>query len=316
MTPFDHHPEGELLATAQNRQNLATVGDIERCMRENITVEGTATRCDGDLCLHVDLGAFHAVIPPEECTHLRPGEGKKDIAVISRVGKPVAAKITAIEMQNGTPVVRLSRRAAQKECLADALSGLTPGDIIYSRVTHMEPFGAFVDIGCGVVSLLSVDCISTSRISHPRDRLHSGMRLPVAVKSICADTARIYVTLRELLGTWEQNVVSFSVGETVRGILRSVEPYGVFVELAPNLAGLCEVKESCAEELKTKLGQTVAVYIKSILPERMKVKLVLVSPDTTPTEPAPLRFFLPPTPHISTWRYSPESCTKIVESIF
>ncbi len=316
MISFDYRPEGELITTSQNKQNLASVGELERCMRENITVEGIATRCDGALCLHVDLGVFQGVIPPEECTYLRPGEEQKDIAVISRVGKPICAKVSAIEMKNGIPLVRLSRRAVQKECLEHALVTLIPGDVIYATVTHMEPFGAFVDIGCGVVSLLSVDCISTSRISHPRDRLHTGMKLPVVIKSLSTDTNRIYVTLRELLGTWEQNIAAFHVGETVRGVLRSVESYGVFVELAPNLAGLCEVRQDCAEELKSKLGQTVAVYIKSILPERMKVKLVLISPDTSPTEHTPLQFFLPPTSHIAEWRYSPNGSPKLVESIF
>ncbi|MGL0910084.1 hypothetical protein ACSTB0_13670, partial [Faecalibacterium wellingii] len=41
-----------------------------------------------------------------------------------------------------------------------------------------------------------------------------------------------------LLGTWEENAAGFTVGETVVGIVRSVEEYGTFIEIAPNLAGL------------------------------------------------------------------------------
>ena len=54
----------------------------------------------------------------------------------------------------------------------------------------------------------------------------------------------------------------FSDGETVSGIIRSVESYGVFVELAPNLAGLAEYRNDVYP------GQTAAVYIKSIIPEQ------------------------------------------------
>ena len=43
--------------------------------------------------------------------------------------------------------------------------------------------------------------------------------------------------MKELLGTWLENAAAFAAGETVVGLVRSVEPYGVFVELAPNLAG-------------------------------------------------------------------------------
>ena len=49
-----------------------------------------------------------------------------------------------------------------------------------------------------------------------------------------------------------------------------MEEYGVFVELAPNLTGLAE------PYYDVKAGQKVSVYIKSILPEKMKVKLVIV----------------------------------------
>ena len=51
---------------------------------------------------------------------------------------------------------------------------------------------------------------------------------------------RFVLTIRELLGTWAENAARFTVGETVVGIVRSVEEYGTFVEIAPNLAGLAE----------------------------------------------------------------------------
>ena len=69
----------------------------------------------------------------------------------------------------------------------------------------MEPFGAFVDIGCGIVSLMSIDCISVSRILHPKDRFFVGMPIKAAVKSIDYDSGRIYMTHKELLGTWKEN---------------------------------------------------------------------------------------------------------------
>ena len=188
-----------------------------------------------------------------------------------------------------------------------------------SRVTHLEPFGAFVDIGCGISSLLSVDCISVSRISHPRDRLACGMHIPVAVKCVQRESARIYVTLRELLGTWEENAAEFEAGQTVTGVIRSVESYGVFVELAPNLAGLAEVRDAEAEELRGRIGQSAAVYIKSIVKERMKIKLVLIdASDNAPATRRPLRFYVDPdtTPHMSYWRYSPADCRKTVEMRF
>ena len=124
--------------------------------------------------------------------------------------------------------------------------------------------------------------------------------------------------MRELLGTWEENAARFSVGQTVAGILRSVESYGVFIELAPNLAGLAECKPELAEEMRKRIGQSAAVYIKSIVPDRMKIKLVLI--DTAISSPIEkkLPYFIDPetTTHLSHWQYSPPSSKKVIETVF
>ena len=314
-----YRPEGSLLETAQNREYLSSLAGIECAMRQDAIIEGIATLCDEEMRLHVDLRCARGIIEAEKTLACRAGETKKDIAVITRVGKPVACKILGIELRDGIPVVKLSRRAAQEACIQHYMKHLRAGDILTARVTHLEPFGAFLDVGCGVPSLLSVDCISVSRISHPRDRLACGMTIPVAVKCINRESERIYVTLRELLGTWEENAAAFEAGQTVTGIVRSVESYGVFVELAPNLAGLAEVGEEDAAILKSKIGQSVAVYIKSILPERMKVKLVLIDAlCSTPAQRTPLHFFInaEETTHLNRWRYSPARAPRVIETVF
>jgi small subunit ribosomal protein S1 len=181
----------------------------------------------------------------------------------------VQFKIMDIRSGDGGTIAYLSRRAAQEECAACYISHLERGDIIPARITHLEPFGAFCDIGCGLVSLLTVDKISVSRISHPSDRFRVGEFTSVVVHST-SDSGRIYLTHRELLGTWEENAAGFEIGQTVAGVVRSIESYGIFVELAPNLAGLAEWKAG------VEVGQCASVYIKNILPAKKKVKLVLV----------------------------------------
>lgn len=69
--------------------------------------------------------------------------------------------------ENGQPFYRLSRALAQQMCKADYLDTLQPGDILPCTVTHIEPFGAFCDVGCGISALLPIDCMSVSRISSP-----------------------------------------------------------------------------------------------------------------------------------------------------
>ena len=119
--------------------------------------------------------------------------------------------------------------------------------------------------------------------------------------------------MRELLGTWEENASNFKVGQTVSGVVRSVESYGIFVELAPNLAGLAELKEGVFQ------GDACSVYIKSIMPEKMKIKLVII--DTHEAELSTRgkeKFFLDTEniKHIDYWKYSPDNCERVVETNF
>lgn len=308
-----YKPEGRLLCTAENREYLASEASLVRAMSEGKILESIALYCaDGSEGkeLHFLLGKMRGVMPQSEVEYTRNGESVKDIAVITRVGKAVCFKIIGFREENGEKTAVLSRAEAQRKCTENFLFTLSAGDIIDATVTHLEPFGAFLDIGCGVVSLMSIDCISVSRISHPRDRFFTGMQIKAAVKSIDRESGRIYMTHKELLGTWSENAARFSVGQTVSGIVRSIESYGIFVELAPNLAGLAEYRDDiCA-------GGSASVYIKNIIPDKMKVKLVIVDAFPTPETREKAFDYKISSGHIDRWVYSPAECARVIETNF
>lgn len=270
----EYLPEGSIIEREENRAACAGREGLERAMFDGSILEAKAAMCDGDMRLHFHLGEIEGIMPPEEVLVTENGEPVRDIAVITRVGKPCAFAVLDLTEVDGRPVALLSRRAAQEKCLREKLDKLLIGDILEAKVQHFEPFGAFCDIGCGISSLLSIDSISVSRISHPSDRFFIGEKILCAVKSrdevLLGSRGRIALTHKELLGTWTQNAARFSAGQTVVGVVRSVESYGVFIELAPNLAGLSEYRSD------VKAGEACSVYIKSILPEKHKVKLVLI----------------------------------------
>lgn len=313
-----YRPEGALLGTVENAQSLASLAAIERAAQTGQICEGLCTLCDQDMRLHVTLGGYEGLIERDEVLYDPNGDAVKDIAVITRVGKPICFHILGMERINGRYTMHLSRRSAQKECYERYISHLRPGDILPAVVTHLESFGAFVDIGCGFSSLLSVDCLSVSRISHPADRLCCGMPIYTVVKAVDRHLHRVFVSQRELLGTWLENAARFQAGQTVAGIIRSVEPYGVFIELAPNLAGLAELREESRAKIDLTVGHGATVYIKSILPERMKIKLVLIDTYRTERKRREPEYFIDAAheKHMDTWRYSSPGAGKIVESVF
>lgn len=308
-----YRPEGSLIGTYENRSMTATQTGLEHAMAYGEIVEGMAVMCDREMNITVDLGGpIRGVIARDEIAYASDGAPIKDIAVITRVGRAVCFKVIGFSRDaGGTLYAVLSRRQAQLECVHEYLMHLTPGDIIDAKVTHMEQFGAFLDIGCGVVSLISIDCISVSRIAHPHDRFYVGQRLRAVVRTIDYATNKIYLSYKELLGTWMENASLFSVGQTVAGVVRSIEDYGIFVELTPNLAGLAEPRGDII------VGQTAAVYIKNMIPDRMKIKLILI--DSYKGELTPDRhrcFISPEESHIDYWRYSPRGCSKVIETNF
>lgn len=305
-------PEGSLIGTPENNEYIATLGGLERARAEGKILEGIVAKCDSQtLTLHVDLNGIDGIIERDECLY---GTPIKDIAIITRVGKSVAFKVMQIiKGECGKAKAILSRKEAQRECMQNYLLDLTRGDIIPAKITHFEPFGAFLDIGCGISSLMTIDSVSVSRIDSPKERFSQNEELRVIVKSIDYETGRIYVSTKELFGTWEENAGEFSAGQTVSGIVRSIESYGIFVELAPNLAGLAELKEG------VEVGQSCAVYIKSIMPEKMKIKLVIIDTYDNPPKPDTKRYYKIDTEsvsHISYFKYSPDSCDRVIETIF
>ena len=123
----------------------------------------------------------------------------------------------------------------------------------------------------GISGLLYIEDISVSRIKSPYERFSLGQEIQVMVKNIDKEKNRVSFTYKELLGTWEENIKNFKQGTVVHGIARDAEKShnGIFIELAPNLVGLAEYKENI------EYGQDVDVYIKKIVPEKKKIKLVI-----------------------------------------
>ncbi len=304
----EYYPEGWLKDTGENHKNMVTPSALALAQVNGSILEANVIMCDAEHNMTVDLDCMRGVIPREEGA-IGISEGlTRDIALISRVGRPVCFTVTALKTDKfGKLYALLSRRNAQQTCLNYILSHHRQGDVIDARVTHLESFGAFCDIGCGNIALMPIDAISVSRISHPSDRFKVGDNIKAVISSI-EPGGRITLSHKELLGTWSENASGFMQGQTVSGIIRSIENYGVFVELAANLAGLAEPKEG------VKVGQAASVYIKSIIPEKMKIKLIIIdSFDSDKKTSAPYFY---EGDHIDDWIYSPDGCQKLIASHF
>ena len=302
------YPEGKLYGESENKRCMSSLTALADAQVREMVLEAPVIMCDTEHNLIVDLGCIKGIIPRNEGAIGIENGSTRDIALISRVGRTVCFVVTAFRTDaNGKTQAILSRRKAQELCRDYMLSSLNCGDIIDAKITHLESFGAFCDVGCGNIALLPIDAISVSRISHPKDRFQVGDNIKAIIKSVGAD-GKITLTHKELLGTWEENAEKFSAGQTVTGVVRSVEDYGIFVEITPNLAGLAEPRSG------VKIGQQASVYIKSILRDKMKIKLIIIDSFDSDYSPE-IKYFMP-SERIEEWEYSPKNCYKQITTKF
>ena len=147
---------------------------------------------------------------------------------------------------------------------------INKGERVKGTVKNIQKYGAFIRTDNGIDGLLYIEDISVARIKTPADRLSIGQKIDVIVKDI-DEQNRVYFSYKETLGTWEENVQDLQEKSIVQGIVRETEKNkrGIFIEIKPNLIGMAEYKEGI------EYGQTVDVYVKKIVRDKKKIKLII-----------------------------------------
>lgn len=243
--------------------NAIQTGDI---------LQGIVEKCDSNYNLHVNFeNNIKGIIPWQEVEAVNVNKNGYTNPIIckNKVNKIVQFKVKKIDKNNN---FILSRKEVEKEALAWMKEELHEGQVVKGIVRSIQNYGAFIEIGGGIVALLHVEDISVARMKSPIERLSIGEKLNVMIKSIDKENNRIFLTYKELLGSWDENVKNFKEGTVVAGIAKEIEKNknGIFIELKPNLVGMAEYKEG------VEYGEKVNVYIKKIIPERKKIKLLFV----------------------------------------
>ncbi len=235
-------------------------------------IQAKVSKCDSNYNLYIDLGNnITGIIPREEVEAINideTGFPKPNICT-SKIDKYVQFKVKDVTKQD---MVILSRKAVGREAINWMKNDLKEGMIVCGIIKNIRPYGAFVEIGGGIVGLVHIEDISVARIKSPYERFKIGQKIEIVVKSIDRKTNRVILSYKEMYGTWEDNIKHFKEGMTVTGIVRETEKRknGIFVELKPNLIGLAEYKDNI------EYGNNVNVYIKRIIPEKKKVKLIIL----------------------------------------
>lgn len=244
---------------------------LDKAIQTQQTLEAKVSKCDEGCNLYLEFeGNKFGIINKDEIELLSKDnvEFKKNIST-SKVNRYVQFKVKGIDESDN---YILSRKDVEKEAISWMNNEINEGAILKGIVKSIQPYGAFVEIGGGIVGLVHIEDLSVARIKSPKERVKIGQKINVMVKSIDKSNNKIILTYKELLGSWEENIKEFKEGTTVLGKAREIEKSknGIFIELKPNLVGLAEYKD------EIEYGQNVNVYIKKIIPDKKKIKLIIV----------------------------------------
>lgn len=246
--------------------------NIEQYMQKGQILQGLVKECDTKYNLHIKLeNGLNGIMPREEIEAINIEEDglPKENLCTGKVHKFVQFKVKEIEENNN---IILTRKEVQKEALNWIKNELEEGEIVTGIVKNIKPYGAFIEIGGGIVGLAHIEDLSVARIKSPNERLKIGQKVEVMIKSINRENGKIILSRKETLGTWEENAKNFTEGTKAKGIVRETEKNknGIFIELAPNLVGMAEYQEGL------QYGQDIQVFIKRIDNIKKKVKLIII----------------------------------------
>jgi len=255
-------------------------GELAQALAHNIAVEGLVT-AETKGGFEVQIGAVRAFCPGSQIDRRRA-------AGAGYVGQRLRFRVTKIDAGGRNIVV--SRRILLDEeaaaLAAETWERIQVGAVLQGRVSSVRDFGAFVDLG-GVEGLVHVSELGHARVAHPSEVLKEGQIVDVKVMKVepgdAGGRARIALSLRALEpDPWTTAKERFPVGTTVPGIVRKVEQFGAFVEIAPGIDGLVHVSKLALERRVAharqivSVGDRVTVTVLAVDPAQRRISLSMV----------------------------------------
>lgn len=235
----------------------------------------------GGLIIRIEgVGGFLPVsqLSPENYPRVSGGEKGKILEKLkSLVGTNIDVKIIDVNEEGDKLIV--SEKAVWETKQVSVLSKYKVGDKVEGDVTAVTDFGAFVRFDENLEGLVHISEIAWQRIDHPRDVLKVGDH--VAAEIINIEGSKIFLSMKKLVDDpWKSVGERFKVGQMVKGRVLKINPFGLFVELDPDIHGLAHISELSTKPVKdvneiARVGDEFEFRIVSIEPENHRLGLSL-----------------------------------------
>ena len=240
-------------------------GAIVKGIVKNITDYGAFVDLGGiDGLLHITDLAWRRVRHPSEVLE----QGQEITAKVLKFDQEKNRVSLGIKQLGEDPWIGIARRYPQ-------------GTRLFGKVTNITDYGAFVEIEAGIEGLVHVSEMDwTNKNVDPKKVVQLGEEVEVMVLEIDEERRRISLGMKQCKpNPWEEFAATHQKGDTVKGQIKSITDFGVFIGLEGGIDGLVHLSDlSCTEPgeeavRKYKKGEELEAVVLSIDVERERISL-------------------------------------------
>lgn len=240
-------------------------GAIVKGIVKNVTDYGAFVDLGGiDGLLHITDLAWRRVRHPSEVLE----QGQEITAKVLKFDQEKNRVSLGIKQLGEDPWIGIARRYPQ-------------GTRLFGKVTNITDYGAFVEIEAGIEGLVHVSEMDwTNKNVDPKKVVQLGEEVEVMVLEIDEERRRISLGMKQCKpNPWEEFAATHQKGDTVKGQIKSITDFGVFIGLEGGIDGLVHLSDLSWTEpgeeavRKYKKGEELEAVVLSIDVERERISL-------------------------------------------
>ncbi len=190
------------------------------------------------------------------------------------INKGQEIDVEVIEINPNERRLRVSLRNLLSRPFDEFMKSYKIADVVEGEITSVTSFGAFVKLG-GIEGLLHNEDASWDRNDKCKDKFSQGDKIKVKIIKIDKENQKISLSTKELSSSPVQEYVKIhKVGDIVKGAIRDIKDFGVFVELSKNVDALIhkeDISTSMLENLK--IGDDIEAAIVFIDEKKNRIRL-------------------------------------------
>jgi small subunit ribosomal protein S1 len=193
------------------------------------------------------------------------------------IGKELSVQIFDLDPKVGKLI--LSEKLKETEKIKESLKNYKVGDVVEGEITGIVDFGAFMRFGPeNLEGLIHISELDWKIIENPAEIVKLGQKVMAKIIAISDD--KVFLSLKVLKkDPWLDIEKKYKKGDKITGKVTKFNPFGAFVQITPEIQGLCHISEFGSQkkmEEKLKIGEEYYFQILEIRPEEHRMSLALI----------------------------------------